>query len=180
MSRFASPSLALTGLLLAALVDSTQGQAPSPAESGYAVPLAALRDSLAQTRIELSAFQRDLPLAGPETVVERAAALHRRCEAVVEAARSVGLALGAARAGPRDATDELAEALDGLGRGLSEQCVRGLSPTGGGSRADTLRAWGPHRVAQIERLLTEYDRAARRFGRAVGGETGAAPALIQG
>jgi hypothetical protein len=166
VTRLALLQGVLSGLVLGVPVHPVQGQLPAPADSAYRSALVSLRDSVGQIRIELNTFQRDLSLAGPETVVGRAAALHRRCKGLVATAQTFAPVLRAPRA--REATDEIVAALSRVQRGLTEHCVRGLSPDGAGSRPDTLRAWGPHRVAQIERLLADYDRAAQRFARAVG------------
>lgn len=165
--RVALPAWALAGSLLGAPC-AVGAQSTTQADSGYAATLIALKDSVSGVRLDLIAFQRDLPLAGPETVVRRATVLNRRCEGLIAAVRAFGPVVRSAGGSAREAADEFGETLERIRRGLGEECVRGLAPDGAGSRADTLRAWGPHRVAQIERLLAEYERNSRAFAHAVG------------
>lgn len=168
MSRLPLLGGVLTCLLVGTPFETIRGQSAAQADSGHAHSLLALRDSVRGVQLALNAFQRDLPLVGPETVVGRAAELKRRCRTLADAAHAFASELQSAPPRARDAAETLSDVLERLRRGLTEHCVRGLSPEGAGSRADTLRAWGPHRVARIDRLLTEYERAARPYARAIG------------
>ncbi len=133
--------------------------------------LLALRDTVTAVRAELQLFSRDLAQAGPETVLSRAAGLVARCRGAVAALRAAEPVFQPGRVretGIRRAAGAFAEQLRTLETALEEHCDTGLRPIGEGARADTLKAWGPHRAGRIERALLAYTRAANTFARAAG------------
>jgi len=115
-------------------------------------------------------FRRDLQTVGETTILARAAHLDAACVGAGEAltkgrARLASAKLAAHQVGARDT---LVTAISTLNASLERDCHRGLSPTGPGDRADTLRAWGPNRTAALTQAISGYHGAVGRFARRVG------------
>ena len=129
--------------------------------------LSQVGDSL---RVVLSAnweFNRDLKQAGPETVLARAAALRARCHAagvVVRRAESGIIDRGRGRV----PLARVRQALKRVEVALGEECELAFGERGAGDRADTLRAWGPYRGQRLEKVIADYEEAAREFAEANG------------
>lgn len=146
--------------------DSTAAPPSEPART-----LLALRDSVDRVSAELTRFQRDLQLAGGQTVVSRARRLGDACAGLrraMVAGASVLSAGAAANAGLSDASQDLQSQLRATSRMLAQECEVGLAPEGPGVRADSLKAWGPHRTSLLQQSLNAYQRSAAGFARAAG------------
>jgi hypothetical protein len=144
-------------------------QAPQAADSArYRERAIALRDTVHAVSRELVSLRRDLRSAGPETVLSKANGLNQACREV-RAALLDGLPAFAAREVPvyaRAAADTLRLAIRDLTRHLQEHCVVGLDPRGPGQAADTIRAWGPYRTAELRRGIERFQGRVASFARA--------------
>lgn len=127
-------------------------------------------DTLELLRGVAQAFRNDLATASPNLVLTRAnqvqnactngASALRRLEGIL-AARTVKESVARIQAQFRGIAEETAGALD--------RCARAWQPLPRtDDRADTLRAWGPSRVADLERTLRRYDSARHAFWGAAG------------
>lgn len=129
--------------------------------------LTEVRDSLWAVLSASWEFNRDLKQAGPETVLARSVVLRSHCGGAAAAVRraEVGIAPGA-----RGAIQlaGLRNALQRVRLALRQDCELGFAERGPGSHADTLRAWGPFRVQRIERIIADYEQAARAYAEATG------------
>ena len=168
-----SPRLAV--VLLTAVASVTSAQSPADAADRQASEaertLLTLRDSVERVRAELARFQRDLQMAGAQTVVSRARHLRSACEGLRRALTDGAPALtvpASADGGLVSASRSLQSQLRETSRTLARECEVGLGPEGSGARADSLKAWGPHRTSQLQQSLSAYDRAAAGFARAAG------------
>ena len=134
-------------------------------------------DSLETLRGLALAFRNDLRLASPTLVLARATAVQNACISGASAlrrlqgilaARTVSRAAARSQAEFRSTAEETVAALD--------RCARSWDPLPRtDARADTLRAWGPYRVAQLDQLLTRYDASRRVFVKAAGLPAAARP-----
>jgi len=124
-----------------------------------------VRDSLRSVLSASWEFNRDLKQAGPETVLARAAVVRARCRAVAPVVRRAEVGV-ASRTNARQLA-ELRGALQRVRVALQE-CEAAFTNSGPGSRADTLRQWGPFRGHRVERVISDYERAARTFAEALG------------
>jgi hypothetical protein len=136
----------------------------------YQQVLKALRDTVSTVAARSNEFRRDLRTVGAGTVVARAEALARACTATrgaLVAARPgiAGWPL-ADRGGPQ--RDSLLVAMRRLTERIDAECLRGLSLTGPGERADSLRAWGPYRTSNLNQAMTAYHSAAASLARRLG------------
>jgi hypothetical protein len=169
------------GLLLALLVPavsraqqimaSPKQDAPlDSATQYYRGMLVALRTSVDAVSTSANDLRRDLLTAGDATVLAKAERVSRTCAATRPPLREAIQAVARARRGPRldPVRDSLRRAIRALDAGLEQHCVRGLAPTGPGVRADTLRAWGRYRTAELQQLIVLYHSAAARFAAALG------------
>jgi hypothetical protein len=115
-------------------------------------------------------FRTDLSSASPALVLARAGRVRRSCEAARVAVVRAHEFLGSRSFAQRTATQQakLREAGAGLRRTL-ERCLGEWDPAPyTAQRADTLRAWGPYRVLQLDEALARYGAAVRVFQRAAG------------
>ncbi|MBE0591582.1 MAG: hypothetical protein IH616_04195 [Gemmatimonadales bacterium] len=160
-------------LMTASAVTGAQTPAGAPAQElpGYESTLLALRDSVDRVRAELTRFQRDLQLAGAQTVVARARRVSSACEGLHRAMTESAPALqvsASANQGLARASQSLQSQMRETSRALTRECKSGLGPEGPGSWADSLKAWGPHRTSQLEQSLNAYERVVAGFTRAAG------------
>jgi len=120
--------------------------AQSP-DSSLTATFSALRSASAR-------FRHDLTQASPQLVLARAAAVRAACSALAD---SLAPRL------PRDsvARSELAALQRALGT-----CRRDWDSKGPRANADSLRAWGPYRLSQLDRALLRYQRARLSRGTA--------------
>jgi hypothetical protein len=150
---------------------ASQQIASDSVRDAYRNELAMLRDSVSAVRAALGQFQRDLGVAGGATVLSRATHLAGRCRGLRTVTESAGRVL-TPRASWTPALRERHRELEARRRELSaalvEHCEQGLGPTGPGERADTIKAWAPHRTSRLSRALTAFERAITRFAQALG------------
>lgn len=150
---------------------SQQGPKPdSTTVASYRQVLLTLRDSVNLVSARSAEFRRDLRTVGGETVLSRSQRLVAACQGAQRALHDTRPTLAGlpTNADTRPLRDSLFVAMRNLSRSLDVECLRGLAPEGPGARADTLRAWGPHRTATLEQVTTAYHGAAARLARALG------------
>ena len=162
----------LTGMLLLAAPAAAQTSAEpdSAARAEYAAMLIALRDTVNGVSARVNEFRRDLRTVGAATVLARAGRLEAACRAARTALMDARPRLGGVNftSGQRGARDSLVAAVGTLTSTLQRECERGLGPEGPGTRADTLRDWGPHRTSLLSQAVSVYHGAAARFARRLG------------
>ena len=94
-------------------------------------------------------FRQDLPHASAQLVLARAQQVHTACASARVAADSVA---------PQVARDAAARTeLAALQRALVA-CQRDWATAGPRANADSLRAWGPYRLSELDRALRQYQR----------------------
>lgn len=156
-------------LLLTGAKPATQGtDSALIARLGTAVN--STSDTLEQLRGVAQAFRNDLATASPTLILARATAVHDACAAGASAvrrlegilaARTVSTAAAKSQSKFRVTAEETVGALD--------RCVRAWLPLPGtDQRADSLKAWGPYRVSEIEQAVRKYDAARQIFAKAAG------------
>ncbi|MDH4043036.1 MAG: hypothetical protein OEY20_12500 [Gemmatimonadota bacterium] len=164
----------LLGLVWLVLVSHpAAGQVAMPdsaTKAGYRQLLLELRDTVGAVAARGNEFRRDLQTVGETTVLSRAARLEAACVGARQALDEARSELAAAKFAAHHAgvRDTLVTAIGALTTSLERDCHRGLSPTGPGSRADTLRAWGPNRTARLTQAISGYHAAVGRFARRLG------------
>ena len=114
------------------------------------MPDSSLVASFSTLRSAASRFRHDLPNASAQLVLARARRVRTACADSRAAADSVALRLARNTA----AQSELAA----LQRALIG-CQRDWQTTGPRANADSLRAWGPYRLSELDRALRRYQRA---------------------
>jgi len=142
---------------LAALVAlaAPPGQQPDSAtRARYTPALHALEDSLGTLGAAVARFQTDLPNASPDLVVARSSRVKQHCTGALAAAAAVDSAVPA-RASLRSALTSL--------RAELSRCNEEFATGKWTERADSLRAWGPHRLARLTEAMQRYRWSARRF-----------------
>jgi hypothetical protein len=113
-------------------------------------PDSSLLATFSTVRSAAARFRQDLPQASPQLVLARAQQVRAACLGTRAAADSLA---------PRLMRDAAAQAeLAALQRALSA-CQREWETHGPHVHADTLRAWGPYRLAELDRALLRYQRA---------------------
>jgi hypothetical protein len=164
-------SFALIALVLGVGPATARAQTTpdSAAVARYQALLIGLRDTVDRIAARTTEFRRDLRTIGDMTVLARAARLEEACRDARAALTAARPQLAAARlgSGQAGARDTLVTAIGNLVSSLQRECERGLGTTGPGSRADSLRAWGPHRTATLTQAMTAYHGAAARFARRI-------------
>ncbi|HEY6785638.1 MAG TPA: hypothetical protein VI159_11840 [Gemmatimonadales bacterium] len=159
----------LWGALVAPVASSAQ--APDSAVlRRYADAVYATADTLDVLRGVTQAFRNDLKTASPTLVLARATSVQNACSSGVTAVRQLQGMLAARSVTPKSAPSQakFRTAAEQTVAAL-ERCVRNWQPlprTDG--RADTLRAWGPYRVNEIEVALRRFDLARFTFAAAAG------------
>ncbi|MGH7644748.1 MAG: hypothetical protein ACREMR_04090 [Gemmatimonadales bacterium] len=148
---------------------SLPAQAPDTAARARLVDArAALDDSVSAVRRAAVRFGSDLGTASPDLVLTRARDVHQRCGAAVPAADSLARVLGARTYAAAAAQEQQAAHSEvvSLRRALA-RCAAQFNP---GARhdpplADSLRAWGPYRLSQLEQTTRRYEAALAAFRR---------------
>ena len=92
-------------------------------------------------------FRQDLPHASPRLVMSRAQQVHDACAS----SRTAADALAAAQ-GSTPHTE-----LTALLRALTD-CQRDWDTSATRANADSLRAWGPYRLTELEQAMRRYQR----------------------
>jgi hypothetical protein len=154
----------MTALLLAIAV---LAQSPDSArQARYEGVLNQATDSLDRVRGASAAFRTDLGSASRSLVLERASKVQASCRAAGSALRTVAALLDEGVYAPRAARQQadLRRGTTELRRTL-ERCQRDWAATERASpaQADSLRAWGPHRTAQLDLVLRRYLGLVREF-----------------
>ena len=156
---------------------TTSSPAPSVRQSSDSALLKRLgdvvnatSDSLEALRGLAQAFRNDLATASPTLVLARATAVHDACAANADAVRRLQGILAARTVSPaaaksqtklRTTSEETVAALD--------RCARLWLPLPRtDERADSLRAWGPYRVTQLDADVRKFHAAQRAFSDAAG------------
>ena len=132
-------------------------------------PLAALRDSLFAVQGSGAAFRRDLEAASPDLVIARAQRVQESCARAIATLRAAQTALTTTTLPPRSrplATD-LQRLLPPTQAELA-RCQRDFAPGAWYARADSLRAWGPSRLIQLDASVVRAVRATDRLRSALG------------
>jgi hypothetical protein len=162
--------LALMGCIAHPAAGQTGSVPDSATKAEYRQLLLELRDTVRVVAARGNEFRRDLQTVGETTILVRAAHLDAACVGAREALTKGRSLLASAKlaAHQMGARDTLVTAIGVLNASLEHDCHRGLSPTGPGSRADTLRAWGPNRTGQLTQAMSGYHAAVGRFARRVG------------
>lgn len=166
--------------LWAALAGPLPGARPSPPPILRQDPDSALirrlgdavnstSDSLETLRGLAQGFRKDLQTASATLILERATAVQSACTAGAGAVRRLQ-GLLAARTIPKAGRSQASfRAVAEETVGALERCARTWSPLPRtDARADTLRAWGPYRAAELDQVLRRYDVARRKFSVAAG------------
>ncbi|MGH8623317.1 MAG: hypothetical protein ACRET3_14380, partial [Burkholderiales bacterium] len=128
----------------------------------------ALDDSLSAVRRAAVRFGSDLTAASSDLVLTRAREAHHRCSAAIPPADSLARLLGARTYAPAAANEQQALRTEvvSLRRALA-RCAAQFDPDVPplGLRADSLRAWGPYRLSQLEQYTRRYESALAAFRR---------------
>jgi hypothetical protein len=106
----------------------------------------------------------DLPIASSALVLARAQRLNRSCAAAGRATKALAalLAAGAFDARARAAQTRARHDLAGLASVLAK-CERDYDVAAPKANADTLKAWGPFRLARLDLDLRRYAPGVRDF-----------------
>ena len=140
-------------------------QAPdSVARTRMREAVTALGDSLSVLAGAGATFARDLSQSSRQAVLARAADVRTRCEGTRAAAREVDRVYAAHAtvvAGDRGMPEYRRE----LGRLDAElaRCEREWQTPYSAAVADSLRAWGPHRLSRIDAAARRYAAAAAQL-----------------
>ena len=128
----------------------------------------ATSDTLEALRGLALAFRKDLKYSSATLILARATSVQNACLSGASAlrrlqgilaARTVSRAAARSQAEFRTSAEETVAALD--------RCARSWDPLPRtDARADTLRAWGPYRVAQLDQLLNRYESSRYAFAKA--------------
>lgn len=161
---------------LVLLAGPAAGQVAPPRDSATQRELPALlislRDAVDRVSAAANEFRRDLRTVGDDTVLGRALQLEKACRETRQTLADAPARLRAARLEPYQvaARDSLVAAIGTLTAALRRECEGGLAPMGPGSRADTLRAWGPNRTSKLTEAVNGYHGAAARLARRIGAD----------
>lgn len=149
---------------LVALWAALAAQAPDTGAARLAGAMRALNDSLSEVRGAAAAFRADLGQASRELVIARAARVRGRCTGAHGAALQVDRAFASApyTGASRTARASLERELGEL-RGALRRCVREHDAGPSYVRADSIKAWGPFRLARLEAAIRRYELAASAY-----------------
>lgn len=149
---------------------SSVRQAPDSAlNRELGVPLATLRDSLFAIQGAGAAFRRDLTVASPDLVIARARRVQESCTRALPALAAAQRALAATALPPRTKppSADLQRLLPKLQADLS-RCQREFAPGAWYTRVDSLRAWGPSRLVQLDASVRRAVDATDRLRAVLG------------
>lgn len=145
-------------------------QAPDTARAArYAAALHAVSDSLDGLRGTAAAFRRDLATASRELVDARARRMRQSCSGALRAAADLDGVLASGPYSPATGAEQTRarRELVELRRALI-RCQRDFDPGPKVAGLDTVKAWGPFRLAQLDGQLRRYQEAALRFAKRAG------------
>lgn len=144
----------------------------NPDSVRFSQALKAVEDSLTGVRRAGAALRTDLATASPALVLTRAARQQAQCLGARGAVSDLQRALGSRVYTPRAANAQHAlRAETAVLRQALDACDREWSPARRGvseaMHADSLRAWAPHRLDQLQLAIRRYELKAAAFrGRA--------------
>ena len=141
----------------------------SAARARYAAALRNLSDSLSAVEAAAALVQADLVNASRDLVISRSARLTARCAGARAAARSLDSLLVAVplRPPPPPPHPPLGRELAMLRMELT-RCEAAFTTGRGYERADSVRAWAPHRIARLDDAVRRYRLSARTLMRRTG------------
>jgi len=129
----------------------------------YTRALKGVDDSLTAVRGAMAGFRADLATASPALVRARSARVQARCVGARTALDQLQSLLATSLT-PHGSASQQTLRTEGavLARAL-QRCEREWNAGPSGSPPDSLRAWGPYRIQQLEDALRRYDVRARAF-----------------
>ena len=132
-------------------------------------PLLTLRDSLFAVQGAGVDFRRDLAAASPDLVIARSRRVQESCTRTISALRAAQRALTTTTlpAHARAQAAGLQRLLPGLQADLA-RCQSEFEPGLWYSRVDSLRAWGPFRLSQLDASALRVIRATGTLRAALG------------
>ena len=131
-------------------------------------------DSLDRVRGAAEGFRRDLSIASSALVFQRAARVHASCRGADTALVEVEslLAGGVYRRTAQREQARLQASSTELRHALARCQREWVVPSGPTvAKADSLRAWGPYRTAQLDAALRRYTGSAQEFMQRAGLKT---------
>ena len=140
---------------------SIQQKPDSAARVALAQAVRAAEDSLTKVRGATAGFRADLAGASPTLVFSRARRLHASCTGADQALlRLDSVLMRSYPAGPPPVLRREARAL----RGALATCRREYDTEARwAARADSVRAWAPHRLRQLDEALRRYSVASAPY-----------------
>lgn len=141
----------------------------STRQARYERVLREVTDSLSALRGAAAAFRTDLPRTSSALILERATRVRNSCrgaEAALarqEALLGEGIYVAKARTAQARLAMEAPRLRQTLARCVREWTVRD-APSG--ADADSLRAWGPYRLTQLDGALRRFNASLRTFMKA--------------
>ena len=139
---------------------AASSQASGSTAQALAAELAILSDSLGGLRGTIAIANRDLAQASPELLLARARELRARCAGADGAAgRLDSLARRHAAPAPSRPLAEFRREL----HNLRAELARCREEWGAREQLDSLRAWGPHRLARLDDAVRRYEITAVRL-----------------
>ena len=142
----------------------------NPDSVRFAHALKAADDSLTGVRRAAAGLRADLATASPALVLSRAARQRAHCTGARAAVTDLQQVLGSRLYTPRaNAAQQALRTEAAAVRQALERCEREWASGAGPepARADSLRAWAPHRLDQLHRAIRRYELKAASFrGRA--------------
>jgi hypothetical protein len=142
----------------------------NPDSVHFTQALKAVDDSLTGVRRAAAELRADLASASPALVLSRAGRQRAQCTGSRAAVTELQRVLGSRVYTPRAAAAQQALRAEAAAmRQALERCERDWAPGVGPepARADSLRVWAPHRLAQLQRAIRRYQLKAASFrGRA--------------
>ena len=132
----------------------------------FANALKAVDDSLTGVRRTAAGLRTDLGSVSPALVFSRAGRQRTQCTGSRAAVTELQRVLGSRVYTPRAAAAQQALQAEAVAvRQALERCEREWAPQAGPppGRADSLRAWAPHRLELLQRAIRRYELKAAAF-----------------
>lgn len=125
--------------------------------------LRAVDDSLLSVRSASATFRSDLAAASPELVLARSSRIRDRCAGARAALARLDTVLAVAYS-PRAGQPQRALRAEGVTlAGTMMRCEREWDTAPRRSAPDSLRAWGPYRIEQLDVAMRRYTAKAGAF-----------------
>lgn len=129
----------------------------------YLDALKAVDDSLLSIRSAGASFRSDLAAASPELIVARSVRMRDRCAGARAALARLDTVLAVAYS-PNAGQYQRALRVEGVTlAGTMSRCEREWDTTPRRSVPDSLRAWGPYRIEQLDVAMRRYTAKAAAF-----------------